>query len=164
MAQTSAGALLVRATKLGMTVSAYCARVATGEKWCTGCKAWHLRTTFGPDPSRPDGLANTCRTGRKAYYHTGYHPHPITRKPAGAHRFKPPRDGDKRQARARINHLIQLGKIPAPNDLPCADCGHVWTPGERRHEYDHHLGYAAKDHEHVEPLCTTCHHKRERKI
>jgi hypothetical protein len=40
-----------------------------------------------------------------------------------------------------------------PNDLPCADCGHTYAPGGRRHEYDHRE---------VQPVCTTCHHARER--
>jgi hypothetical protein len=46
--------------------------------------------------------------------------------------------------------------------LPCTDCGHEWQPGERRHEYDHHLGYAPEHHEHVQVVCTVCHHERER--
>ena len=33
--------------------------------------------------------------------------------------------------------------------------------GDRRHEYDHHLGYASEHHEHVEPVCSACHHERE---
>lgn len=50
---------------------------------------------------------------------------------------------------------------PTPT-LPCVDCGHIRSNSEeRRHEYDHHLGYAAEHHEHVEPVCTTCHHRRE---
>lgn len=73
----------------------------------------------------------------------------------------PPRDGDKVQARQRINVEIRTGKRPHPNTLPCADCGHVWAAGERRHEYDHHLGYAAEHHLDVEPVCTVCHAKRD---
>lgn len=33
--------------------------------------------------------------------------------------------------------------------------------GERRHEYDHHRGYAAAHHLDVEPVCTLCHVKRD---
>jgi hypothetical protein len=36
----------------------------------------------------------------------------------------------------------------------------VWAPGERRHEYDHHLGYAAEHHGDVEAVCTVCHRAR----
>ncbi len=73
----------------------------------------------------------------------------------------PPRDGDKKQARQRINVLVRTGRLAHPNDLPCRDCGHAWKPGERRHEYDHHRGYAAAHHYDVEPVCTTCHAKRD---
>lgn len=83
---------------------------------------------------------------------------PITGRPGPAP--KPPRDGDREQARQRINVEVRTGRRPRPNDLPCAQCGHVWRPGERRHEYDHHLGYSAEHHMDVEPVCTTCHRAR----
>lgn len=73
----------------------------------------------------------------------------------------PPRDGDKEQARHRINIEVRTGRRPHPNSLPCVDCGHVWKKGERRHEYDHHKGYAAKHHHDVEAVCTICHAKRD---
>lgn len=73
----------------------------------------------------------------------------------------PPRDGDKRQARQRINVEVRTGKRPHPNQLPCADCGHVWEEGERRHEYDHYKGYAPDHHYDVESVCTVCHSTRD---
>lgn len=73
----------------------------------------------------------------------------------------PPRDGDKIQARQRINVEVKGGRRPHPNELPCADCGHVWSPGERRHEYDHHLGYSPEHHYDVQSVCTLCHAKRD---
>lgn len=73
----------------------------------------------------------------------------------------PPRDGDKLQARQRINVEVRTGRRPHPNTLPCADCGHVWRDGERRHEYDHHLGYAAQRHGDVQAVCTLCHAARD---
>ena len=73
----------------------------------------------------------------------------------------PPRDGDKLQARQRINVEVREGRRPHPNTLPCVDCGHEWSEGERRHEYDHHLGYAAAHHYDVEPVCTICHAERD---
>lgn len=71
-----------------------------------------------------------------------------------------PRDGDRKQARRRINVEVRSGRREHPNDLPCVDCGHIWSPGERRHEYDHHKGYAAEHHYDVEPVCTVCHAAR----
>lgn len=73
----------------------------------------------------------------------------------------PARDGDKVQARQRVNVQVQNGLRPHPNTIPCVDCGHVWSEGERRHEYDHHLGYAAEHHDDVEPVCTLCHKRRD---
>ncbi len=73
----------------------------------------------------------------------------------------PPRDGDKVQARQRINVEVRTGRRPHPNTLPCCDCGHQHGPGERRHEYDHHLGYDANHHGDVQPVCTLCHAKRD---
>lgn len=75
----------------------------------------------------------------------------------------PPRDGDKIQARQRINVEVRTDRRPHPNELPCADCGHRWKPGERRHEYDHHKGYGAGHHLAVESVCTFCHAKRDSK-
>lgn len=54
-----------------------------------------------------------------------------------------------------------MGRRPHPNTMPCNDCGHVWSEGERRHEYDHHLGYAAEHHYDVEVVCTMCHAQRD---
>lgn len=72
-----------------------------------------------------------------------------------------PRNGDKKQARQCVNVEVRTGHRPHPNTLPCVDCGHVYMSGERRHEYDHHKGYAAEHHLDVEPVCTLCHVKRD---
>lgn len=74
---------------------------------------------------------------------------------------KPPRDGDKKQARQRVNVMVRTGRMPHPNTIACVDCGHEWKEGERRHEYDHHLGYAAEHHYNVVSVCTTCHAVRD---
>lgn len=66
-----------------------------------------------------------------------------------------PRDGDKEQARYLINLDVQKGRRPNPNDLYCARCGHKGD--DRRHEYHHHMGYAARHHYDVIPLCSLCH-------
>ena len=83
---------------------------------------------------------------------------PITGRPGPAP--KPPRDGDRVQARQRINVEVRTNRPPHPNTLPCVECGHRWAKGERRHEYDHHKGYAAEHHLTVEPVCTKCHRRR----
>lgn len=74
---------------------------------------------------------------------------------------KAARDDDRVQARQRVNVEVRTGRRPHPNTLSCVDCGHVWAEGKRRHEYDHHLGYAAEHHLDVEPVCTRCHHARD---
>lgn len=74
---------------------------------------------------------------------------------------KPPRDGDREQARQRINVEVRTGRRPHPNEFPCVDCGHEWREGERRHEYDHHRGYAPAHHLDVEVVCTLCHARRD---
>lgn len=66
-------------------------------------------------------------------------------------------------ARQRANVAVRTGQLPRPNTLPCADCGHIWRPGERRHEYDHHQGYEPEHHLHVQALCSTCHARRGEK-
>ena len=157
MAQTKAGAELAAAKRLGITVEDYRRRVVT-EKWCTGCKAWHPHVAFGRDASRFDGLASICMETRGTAARAHYVPKP---RPKKGRTFVPARDGDKKQARRRVNYFVEAGLLPAPNTVPCVDCGHVWAVGERRHEYDHHLGYAAEHHEHVEALCSKCHHARE---
>ena len=72
----------------------------------------------------------------------------------------PARDNDRQQARQRINVEVRSGRRLHPNVLPCTDCGHIWKQGERRHEYDHHLGYAPENHLSVQSVCTSCHKKR----
>lgn len=49
------------AKRIGISLEEYVARIASGEKWCTFCKAWHPRTIFGVDKSRGDGLSASCR-------------------------------------------------------------------------------------------------------
>ena len=53
---------------------------------------------------------------------------------------------------------MRVGLLPDPNAVPCTDCEHLGP--ERRHEYDHHLGYAPEHHEDVEPVCAPCHNDR----
>lgn len=158
MAQTRAGALLARARRAGLTVEDYRAREAAGERWCTGHKGWHPVAEFGSDASRDDGLAATCLAFRRDRAVATYEPRP---RPEPGRRYVDARDGDAQQARRRVNYLIDAGLLPAPSTRPCTDCGH--TGYDRRHEYDHHRGYAPEHHEDVEPVCSSCHHERERR-
>lgn len=72
-----------------------------------------------------------------------------------------PRDGDKRQARASVHREVRRGRIRPANEQPCVDCGHMYSDGERRHEFDHFMGYDAENHLMVQVVCTTCHAARE---
>lgn len=151
------GARKAAARRVGLTLTEYDARVLAGLKWCIGCKDWHPVEDFAVDRSRGDGRMPTCFDARRARYRATYVPSP---RPEPGRRYAEARDGDTKQARGRVNYLITAGLLPAPNGVPCVDCGHVWAPGKCRHEYDHHLGYAAEHHEDVEAVCMYCHHAR----
>lgn len=155
------GALKTAARKAGVTLDEYNQRRAGGEKWCNRCSAWHRFSEFGRDVSRWDGLDAACKASRRGVYEASHVPVAIDdRKPMGP-APQPARDDDRRQARQRINKEVRRGVRPHPNLLPCTDCGQHWSPGLKRHEYDHHLGYAAEHHGDVQPVCTRCHTARE---
>jgi hypothetical protein len=154
MAGTRDGAMKRAAARQGLTVEAYAQRVAGGEKWCTGCKAWHPAAVFVVDRSRWDGRATKCRD------HTRRQPRQFALRFPRRRWLAPTRDGDKRQARSRVNFLVTAGRLPDPNTVACTDCGHAWRKGERRHEYDHYLGYGAAHQLDVQAVCTTCHARR----
>lgn len=158
MSQTREGALKLRANIIGISVEQLIAFIEAGQKRCTRCRQWKSSSLFGSDKSRPDGLSSTCLSCRKEYYDKTYTPK-INRKPYGP-KPNPPRDGDKVQARSRINTLVRTGKIPKPNDLPCHDCGHVYGDDQKRHEYDHYLGYEGMNHYAVQSVCSACHRRR----
>ena len=160
MAQTREGAIKIAAKKLGTTPEEYVHRMEAGQKWCTACRCWHQVREFGRDSSRWDGLNSGCRKRKNAKARVRYTPSPGVQ-PGRA--FIPPRDGDAKQARRRVNYFVEIGLLPRPNSIPCVDCGHEWRSRGRRHEYDHYLGYAAEHHEVVEVVCSKCHHARERK-
>lgn len=50
------------ASRIGLPLDEYDAKIAAGQKWCTTCKAWRLRTAFAKDRSRGDGLKSACDT------------------------------------------------------------------------------------------------------
>jgi hypothetical protein len=161
MAQTHEGAIKTAAKHAGIPVDEYRRRIAAGLKKCTECREWKPTDDFAIDRSRSDGLLARCRScssarGKRAY---------VPRKSPGVRgsRRVPLRDGDRRQARRRVNYLVEQGLIPRPGALPCTDCGHRVGDTARRHEYDHHLGYAPEHHERVEAVCSVCHGAREAK-
>ena len=55
-----------------------------------------------------------------------------------------------------------LGQRPHPNSVPCADCGHIWFEGERRHEYVDDVGTVTIE-DGADAVCVLCHQKRRRK-
>jgi hypothetical protein len=121
----------------------------------------------GGDPSihtkREKGLEKRLRTILRTRYSQGYAQvagiNPLTGK-AGPAPAKA-RDGDKLQARQRVNVEVRSGYRVHPNKLPCTDCGHVYVEGGPHHEYDHYKGYAAVNHLEVEAVCIPCHVARD---
>lgn len=160
MAQTKAGALIIAAKKTGLSVNAYVAMRESGKKWCFRCRSWHEKSAFGRDVTRFDGMDASCKEARKIWHEDAYRPMPIHKRKKGNIPHLP-RGGDKIQARMTVNRLVKLGRLARPSELPCFDCGH--TGEDKRHEYDHYLGYAAEVHQSVQAVCLDCHVAREKK-
>lgn len=153
MSQTIEGALKIAAARTHVSAEEYKALLAGGFKWCSKGKHWAKLELFGLDCTRSDSYASSCRQcvnlfGRKRYVKKG-------RNNKKGARYAAARDGDKLQARRRVNHLVKAGMLPNPNDVACVDCKHIGP--DRRHEYDHSRGYAAGNHEAVDVRCTRCH-------
>lgn len=150
-----AGAETSAARKAGVSVQEYRERRSSGIKRCVSCREWKHVTAFGNDRSRGDGRAATCLRCRDRRYRKTYRSLAAEeRRQPGPQRIDR-RDGDRLQARSRINHDVRMGLRPNANDLHCAFCGHKGC--DRRHEYHHHMGYAARHHNDVLPVCSTCH-------
>ncbi|WDL99756.1 hypothetical protein [Alicyclobacillus sp. ALC3] len=151
------GVLKTAAKRLGVPFEMYIEKLNQGLKYCWKCQQWMARGEFNADKSKSDGLKAVCRicarkTGRESYV-------PRSRKRRGF--IAKVRNGDKLQARRRVNYLVEQGLIPHPDDLPCIDCGDELFIGEYRHEYDHARGYDGENQLYVEPVCSRCHHARE---
>lgn len=135
----------------------------TGISWtdatCTACGVPKLLTEFAIDRSHANGHTSVCRECRNARQRARYV------KKGRAQRLgillAPTRDGDRKQARARVNHLVETGVLPRPEDLGCMDCGDMQGFDAARHEYDHARGYDGANQLYVEPVCTHCHRVRE---
>lgn len=156
MAQTHIGAMKVLARKARLDLREFQNRIQRGLKWCYKCRDWRPRRVFQLDRSRWDRRCALCKSCRSKEQKSRYRPKPrISKKGC---RFKPIRDGDKLQARARVNHLVKIGLLPDPDSLPCFDCG----DRKKRHTYDHYLGYSAKHQEDVQSTCYKCHAERSK--
>ncbi len=155
------GVLKQAAQRVGLSFDDYIARRKAGQKHCVDCRTWKPSGYFNVDQSRYDGLAAKCRECSSKRGKESYTPvAPEDRAPKGPARI-PRRDGDKIQARARINADIRMGHRADPDTLHCVYCGHIGP--DRRHEYHHHMGYAAEHHYDVLPACAPCHRREERK-
>lgn len=133
------GVLRGHATRLGMTVEQYQARVASGQRWCCGCKEWHGGSRFTTDNTRSDGKARMCRKAKSLRSN----PKPVPL--------------DRRRAHRVVYMRIRRGQLPHPNTLPCSRCRCTWSPGCKRHEYHHHRGYEKPYQADVVALCSSCH-------
>jgi hypothetical protein len=142
------------AKRIGVTLAEYQRHIDAGEKWCSKCRVWHELSFFGTDKDRGDGLAPHCLQSRRVKQRR------MKFQPKHGW-LKDARDNDKKQARRRVNYLVEQGLIPRPDDLPCMDCSDGVFSGTYRHEYDHHLGYSAEHQLDVEPVCCKCHRTRE---
>ncbi len=150
---SKAGAIKVAAGRLGISFQEYMERINNDYTCCTICGAWKKNDEFCKDRSRPRGIAKRCKSCSAG----------ITRRKSMRARQSraEKRDGDYRQARARINADVRLGLRPNPNELYCAKCGHKGE--DKRHEYHHVMGYSPEHHNDVLPLCTICHQEETRK-
>ena len=137
------GAMKTAAKRIGIDLAGYASRLARGERWCTGCKAWHHASRFSLDRSRGLGLSAQCLLAKR--------------------RPRTKRRPERETARYEVNLAVRYGRLPRANDVPCTDCAHTWKSGERRHEYDHHLGYEPEHRLHVQAVCTLCHADREKR-
>ena len=136
-------------------------RWAAGFNWCTSCKTLKPHSRFSKDCSRTSGLSTKCKPCSAARSRRGH----LDRKDVFHSRgrwFVATRPGDKIQARQRVVHAVKMGLLPKADSLPCTDCGHTGT--DRRHEYHHHNGYDESYHLDVIPLCSVCHHHRDKPL
>lgn len=125
-------------------------------EWCDAtCRPCGARLT--PE-NRVEPGRRICRTCRNAWVRSRY----VRRGPPPRRGWQvPARDGDKKQARRRVNYLVEQGLIPKPADLPCMDCADSVFSHDYRHEYDHYAGYDGPNQLLVEVVCSKCHRNRE---
>lgn len=126
------GVMKVAACRLGISLHDYQEKIRYGQKWCTTCKVWRMRSDFTLDRHRGDGLKAGCNRHRRPYQ-------------KGAEPLH------KRRSRRRVHMRVRRGTIPHPKTLKCFDCG------SRADEYDHPRGYDGDAAVDVEAVCKDCH-------
>jgi len=104
MAQTKIGGSKVAAGKLGISVEKYIQNVQSGLKWCSACRSWLQSDCFGKDKSSFDGKNSRCKICQRALHQKRYKPIAIELRKSREFTTKPSRDGDKSQARAKVNY------------------------------------------------------------
>lgn len=161
MPQTKLGGAKSAASRIGISLEEYQHNVKSGLKWCFACREFKHRDFFNNCSTARDGKDNRCKGCSRLDWHRRYKPVPIEEQKRKGYGPRPSRDGDKQQARNKVNREVTKGNLPRARDLPCTDCGHLG--GTLRHEYDHYLGYAAIHHLSVQCVCVPCHIKREQK-
>jgi hypothetical protein len=130
----------------------------TDAKACAHCGVTKAPAAFARDRSRPDGLTYWCRECRNARGRASYDP----KGPPGRRGWlAATRDGDGKQARRRVNYLVEQGLLSPPGDEPCWDCADMSLHDGGPHEYDHARGYDGENQLYVEPVCQRCHQNRE---
>lgn len=160
MVLTKIGGQKIAAGKIGISVEEYQQNVKSGLKWCFSCQTWLKLNLFNQSKNARDGKDNRCRTCRRAFDRKRYQPIPIDIRKSRGFSTKPGRNGDKTQARNRVNYAVTRNRLPHARNIPCVDCGHLGP--DRLHEYDHYKGYDAVNHLEVECVCVPCHIDRER--
>lgn len=118
VAGSAAGAEKTAASRIGVTVAEYRRHRGAGEKWCRGCRAWHPRESFGRDRHRGDGRKATCRDFDGRRHRETYRPIPLEKRRRPGPPPSEPREGDTKQARHRVNALVEAGRLPRPNESP----------------------------------------------
>lgn len=58
----------VAASRIGVTYEEYRAHREAGEKWCSGCTAWHPLEAFGVRREAADGVYPICREATRVAY------------------------------------------------------------------------------------------------
>lgn len=176
--QSHAGAIKAAAKRIGISVEAYKAKRASGQKRCWRCRSWKLVEAFGRNKRLADGLSAAClECNRRAYTPRERGPSPLRgikmsdeakRKMAAAHRgsqnhrwkgglsLKKNRNPLETLAKRAVNHAIEAGYLATPKRLPCFDCG------KKAKEYHHHRGYEQAHWLEVQALCRKCHNRRHR--
>ena len=148
------------ASKAGISVEQYLANEKFGMKWCTDCESFvdqdYFYDTSSRGRARKHSYCKSCSRIRSKRANDLR----LSTSEEFSKRETFPRDGDKKQARYRVNREVHKGNLPHAQTVACIDCGHVGS--DKKHHYDHYLGYAGINHLAVECVCVSCHQKRER--